>query len=144
MHWLRTIVGIISGLGVISIVTQALEFTLVNAAAGTPVLDMASYFAVRNRPGVLLTMFASSGMAGLLGGYVAARIAASRELLHGIIAAVCQMAALTWGFTRGEFASYTPVWARAVFVLVTGAGMIVGASIRGRAARLSTRVPARE
>ena len=134
MNWLRSFVGIIAGMGVISIVVQALEFTLVNAMAGTPITDMAGYFAVRNRPGVLMATFVSSGMAGLLGGYVTARVAGARERLHGAIAAAIQTAALTWGFTRGDFASYTPVWARVVFALVTGTAMIVGATIRGRAA----------
>jgi hypothetical protein len=141
MNVLRSLVGIIAGMAVISIVIQALEFTLVNAMAPSPITDMASYFAVRNRPGVLTMMFVSSAMAGLLGGYVTARIASAREIQHGIIVAAIQTAVLIWGFARGEFAFYTPLWARVMFVALTGPTMIVGAAIRGRAARFSTRAP---
>ena len=103
--------------------------------AGGTVTDMASYFAVKNRPVMLGAQIGYTSFAAVLGGYVTARVAGTREILHGGVAALGKTMALAWGFTAGEYAGFTPVWMRMLLVLVTGLAMLAGASIRARAAR---------
>lgn len=138
MPVVRGVVAVLGGMGLMSILVEILEFTLVNAVAGGTITDMAGYFAVRNRPGMLAAQVGYNVVAGVLGGYLTARVAGSREILHGGIAALLKSTALAWGFTAGEFASLTPVWMRIVLVLITGPAMLVGASIRARAVRSLT------
>ena len=121
-----------------SIVVETLEFTLVNAAAGGAITDMAGYFAVRNQPGILGAKLVYNSLAASLGGYMTAKVAGVREMMHAGVAALAQTAALIWGFTAGEYAGFTPIWMRIALVLLTGPAMLAGASIRARAARSHT------
>ena len=138
MGLIRSVVAVLGGIGLVSIVVEVLEFTLVNAVAGGRVTDMAGYFAVRNRPIMLGAQLGYNSIAAVLGGYLTARVAGTREVLHGSVAALLKTMALAWGFTAGEYAGFTPAWMRIALVLVTGPAMLVGASIRARAARSDT------
>ena len=131
---IRSIIAVLGAFGLVALVTEALEFTLVSAVSGGSITDMAQYLAIRNRPGMLAAKIAYTGVAGILGGYMAAKVAGTREMLHGGLAAAFQTLTLLWGFTAGEFAASMPLWARAAIVLVTGPAMIAGAAIRARAA----------
>ncbi len=131
---IRSIIAVLGGIGIISLVTEVLEFTLVRAAAGGPIADMTAYFAVRNRPAILAAKLAYTPLAALLGGYMTAKVAASRELPHVLAAAAIQTVALAWGFTTGEYAPFTPVWMRVALVLLTGPAMVAGGAVRARAA----------
>jgi hypothetical protein len=135
MNIIRSIMAILGGIGLISIVAELLEFTLVAAAAGGPLTDLEGYFAIRNRPSILATKLVYNSVAAVLGGYMTAKIAGRREMLHAQVAAALQTAALIWGFTIGEYAGVTPVWMRIALVLLTGPAMLVGALVRARAAR---------
>lgn len=138
MNPIRSIIAVLGGIGLVSVVVEVLEFTLVNAVAGGTVADMAGYFAVRNRPAMLGAKLVYNSLAALLGGYMTAKVAGTREILHAGAAALLQTAALIWGFTAGEYAGFTPVWMRAALLLLTGPAMIAGAAIRARAARSQT------
>ncbi|MBI3048923.1 MAG: hypothetical protein HYY76_11515 [Acidobacteria bacterium] len=138
MNPVRSLVAVLGGILLISVVVEVLEFTLVNARAGGAIADMPQYFAVRNQPMMLGAKLVYNTLAAVLGGYMTAKVAGSRERLHGGAAALVQTAALIWGFTAGEYAAFTPVWTRVALVAVTGPAMLVGASIRGRAARSQT------
>ena len=138
MDMIRSIVAVLGGIGLISIVVELLEFTLVNAVAGGAITDMQGYFAVRNRPAILIAKLGYNSVGAILGGYLTAKVAGRQEMLHGWAAAIVQTAALVWGFTGGEFAEFTPVWMRYALVLLTGPAMLVGASIRARAVRSRT------
>jgi heme/copper-type cytochrome/quinol oxidase subunit 3 len=131
----RSIIAVLGGIGLASLVVEALEFTLVNAVAGGTIADMAGYFAVRNQPAVLGAKLVYNTLAAVLGGYMTAKIAGDRERLHAGVAALAQTAALIWGFTAGEYAEFTPVWMRIALVVVTGPAMLGGAAIRARAAQ---------
>ena len=135
---IRSVVAVLAGVGLVSILVDVLEFALINAVTGGALTDMAGYFAVRNRPVMLGAQLGYNSVAAVLGGYLTARVAGSREMLHGGVAALAKTAALAWGFTAGEYAGFTPVWMRIALVLVTGPAMIAGASIRARAARSTT------
>ena len=132
---IRSLIAVLGAFGLVSLVTEALEFTLVSAVSGGSITDMAEYLAVRNQPGMLAAKIAYTGVAGILGGYMAAKVAGTREMLHGGLAAAFQTLTLLWGFTAGEFAASLPLWARAAIVAVTGPAMLAGASIRARAAK---------
>ena len=133
MNPIRSIIAILGGIAVISLVVEALEFTLVSAVSGGSITDMSGYFAVRNRPGILTAKVIYNTLAAVLGGYMTAKIAGTRELLHAGVAAFLQTVALIWGFTAGEYASFTPAWTRIVLVLLTGPAMIAGGTIRAKA-----------
>ena len=130
---IRSIIAVLGGMGLFALVTETLEFTLVSAAAGGSISDMAAYFAVRNRPVILSAKVLYNTLAAILAGYMTAKIAGRRELLHAAVVAVVQTVALAWGFTAGEYASFTPVWMRVALALTTGPAMVLGASIRARA-----------
>lgn len=133
MNPARSIIAVLGGIGLTSVVVEALEFTLVNAVAGGTIADMAGYFAVRNQPAILGAKLVYNTLAAVLGGYMTARIAGNREMLHAGVAALVQMAALVWGFTAGEYAACTPAWMRVALVLLTGPAMLAGAATRARA-----------
>ena len=135
---LRTIGGVLGGLGVISFIIQVMEFSLVMAMSGGRVADMAQYLAIGNQPGILAAKLLYYPVAGVLGGYVVARVALVHEMRHAAAAAAAQTVALIWGFTGGEFAAATPLWARVALVIMMGPAMMVGAAVRTRAASHST------
>ena len=134
MNPIRSIIAVLGGVAVISLVVETLEFTLVTAVSGGSVTDISGYFAVRNRPTILTAKVAYNTLAAVLGGYMTATIAGTRELMHTGVAAVIQTVALIWGFTAGEYASFTPVWTRIALVLLTGPAMMAGGMIRAKAA----------
>ena len=141
---LRSAAAVIGGVALISLIVEPLEFTLVNAVADQPIQDMAGYFAVRNRPGILAAKLVYNTLAAILGGYMTARIAQTEELKHGALAAAVQTTALIWGFTAGEYASAMPVWMRIAIVLVMGPAMMAGAWIRAQAAAMLDNAPREE
>jgi hypothetical protein len=130
---IRSVVAILGGIAVISLVVETLEFTLVTAVSGGSITDMAGYFSVRNRPAILTAKLVYNTLAAILGGYVTAKIGGTREPLHTGVAAVIQTAALIWGFTVGEYASFTPACARIALVLLMGPAMMAGGMIRAKA-----------
>jgi hypothetical protein len=129
----RSFIAVLGGLGLFALVTESLEFTLVTAAAGGSIGDMAGYFFVRNRPTILTAKLVYNTLAAILAGYMTAKIAGRRERLHAGAAATIQTIVLIWGFTAGEYAAFTPVWMRVAIALTTGPAMVLGASIRARA-----------
>ena len=138
MHPVRSLVAVLGGILLISVVVEVLEFTLVNARAGGAITDMTQYFAVRNQPVMLGAKLVYNSLTAVIGGYMVAKVAGSREMLHGAVAALVQTAALIWGFTAGEYAAFTPVWMRIALVCLTGPAMLLGASVRARAVRSQT------
>ena len=133
MSFIRSIVAVLAGMGVVAIISQLLEFTLVAAAAGGQLASMGQYFEVRNRPSILAAGLVYNTVAAVLGGYVVARTARVREMAHAQVAALIQTVALIYGSTAGEYANFTPVWMRIALVLLVGPSMLAGAAIRQRA-----------
>lgn len=140
---LRSIIAILGGIALISLVVEPLEFVLVNAVAGGQVTDMAGYFAVRNQPGILAAKVVYNTLAALLGGYMTAKLAETHEMQHAAVAALAQTGALIYGATASEYASSTPLWMWVTLVVLTGPAMLVGAKIRA-AARRGRLEPAQE
>jgi len=138
MNPIRSLVAVLGGILLISVVVEVLEFTLVSARAGSPITDIQAYFAVRNQPVMLAAKLVYNSLAAVLGGYMIAKVAGSHEMLHATGGALVQTVALVWGFTAGEYAAFTPVWMRVALVGLTGPAMLAGASVRTRAARSQT------
>jgi ABC-type uncharacterized transport system permease subunit len=130
---IRSVIAVMGGVLLYSVLDQVLETTLVRAMAAGPVGDMAAYFAVRNQPLVLVVKVIFSALMAVLAGYLSAKIAGAEEIQHGLATAAIQTASMVWGYTVGEFASSTPLWARIVLVLTTAPIMIGGAAIRRKA-----------
>jgi len=133
----RSVLAVLGGIVLISLVVESVEFMVVNATATEPLIDFADYFAVRNRPGILGAKLVYNTAAALLGGYMVAKIAGYAELLHAGVAALIQTAVLvSSAFGQGEYAQYTPGWMWVALVVLTGPAMMGGAAVRARAARV--------
>jgi hypothetical protein len=132
----RGITGVLGALVLFSALTQLLEYTLVSASGGDAVNSMSSYLAALNRPAVLAVKAVANIMVAVLTGYLTARIARSREVMFGGIAAAAETCTLVYGFTMGEYV-VLPLWFRGLVLLTTGPAMMAGAWVRGQA-RLAT------
>ena len=130
---MRGIIGVLGALVLYLVVSEVLETVLVRATAETPLGDVTTYFAARNRPGVLGAKVAYNSLIALWSGYMAAKVAGEREMYYGAFAAFVATARLASVFLMGDYAAFTPAWMRAFLVLSTGPFMLAGALIRGRA-----------
>jgi hypothetical protein len=133
----RSLIGILGGIVIISFLTQLLEVPLVNVFAPEPITDMNGYLAARNQPLMHAAMLVIAGMTGLLAGYLVAKIAAQYEVQHAAFAALVQSVLLIRGFAAGGAASMLPAWLKVSLVVVTATAMLLGAAVRARAAKLT-------
>ena len=131
MRILRSILAIAGGLFVLSLVAEGIELTIVTALNGSFTQEPAVYFAVRNRPAVLVAKLVYNTGAALLAGYVAAWIAGRAAFAHGVVLAAIQSALFVWGMMFSEFAGTTPTWAWVTLLPLMGAGILFGAHVLG-------------
>ena len=134
----RSLIGILGAIVIISFLTQLLELPLVNVFAPEPITDMNGYLAARNRPPIHLAMLAIAGITGLLAGYLVAKIAAEYEMQHAAFAAVIQSVLLVRGFAAERAAAMLPMWVKVALLMVTVTAMLLGAAVRARAAKLTS------
>jgi hypothetical protein len=130
----RSLLAIVGGPLLMSLVVRSLGLTLVNAVAGAPITSMEQYFAIRNRPGILVAELVYTTLAAVLAGYVTAKIATTDQIKYAAGAAALQTMIFIYGFTAGDAAAFTPLWMRIALVVLVGPAMLFGASIRIRAA----------
>ena len=134
----RSLIGILGGIVIISFLTQLLEVPLVNAFAPAPITDMEGYLAARNQPPMHVAMLVIAAITGLLAGYLVAKIAGQYEMQHAAFATVAQSLLLVRGFAAdGGAAAVLPAWLKVALVLVTVSAMLLGASVRSRVAKLN-------
>ncbi len=138
----RMIVAVLGALALFSLLTQQLEYTLVNAVGGDTVKDTASYMAVLTRPWILVLKVVLNVLLALLAGYTAARIAGAREVSLAGIAAAAVTVTIALGLISGPYAAL-PLWTRLLLLATTGPAMLAGAWVRmqARLAMESTPVP---
>lgn len=129
LHPMRSVIAVLGGFLLLFVLSQALEWVLVNAVADTPLQSTEAYLAVRNRSGVFAGVLASQAVAALLAGYTAAKIAGAAEMSHAALAA----ALYAWGIAAGEAAAIMPVWMRVATIAITAPAMLAAASIRAKA-----------
>lgn len=132
MSPLRSVVAVLGGVVVLSLMDRVLEGTLVSALAEGPPTDQASYVAVRNRPLVLVVTLAAHTMTALLAGYITGRLAGGQETRHAIGAGAVLTAAYMWAFVLDN-PMLPPVWVRIAMLLVTVPALVGGAMIRAQA-----------
>jgi hypothetical protein len=133
----RSVIGVLGGIVIIAVLTQLLELPLVNLLAPAPLTDMAGYMTARNQPSVHVGLLAIAGVVGLLAGYVVAKIAGEYELAHAAVTALLQGGLLIRSFGDKDAAADLPPWVKVGLVAVTTIAMLLGASVRARAARLT-------
>jgi len=127
---------VLGGLGVILFSTQALEAVVVRGAAGDAVQDLESFLVAAAQPSMIAAKLVYSGLMSVVGGYLAARVARTSPMAHGVFAAGLLAAANISGYATDEMARYTPVAARAALVVVMSGAVVAGAAVRARAAAL--------
>ena len=128
----RMIVAVLGALALFSVLTQQLEYTLVNAIGGDTVKDADSYMAVLTRPWILAVKLAFNALLGLLAGYMTGKIAGAREVSLAGIAAAAVTLTLAVGLVSGPYAAL-PLWTRLLLLVTTGPAMLAGAWIRMQA-----------
>lgn len=136
---LRAALGVLLGLIAISVVAEGVEFLTVTLLDGSVTTDQAVYFGIRNRLPVLVFKLVYNTGAALLGGYLAARVSGPPALLVAAVLAAVQAVALVWGMTGSSMAATTPRWMWISLLLLTPAGILLGASWQNR--RRSRRSP---
>jgi len=122
------------------LLTQQLEYTLVNAIGGDLVKDADSYMAVLARPWILIVKAVFNVMLGVLAGYMTGKIAGSREMALAGIAGAAVTVTLALGLTTGQYAAL-PLWMRILLLVTTGPAMLAGAWIRMQARLALESVP---
>ena len=132
----KSIIAVLGGIVIISFLSQLLEVPLVQALTSAPIGDMNAYMAARNQPPMHAALVVIAGVTGVLGGYLVAKIAGEHELLHAGVAAVLQTLLLVRGFAAEDAGAVLPGWVRVALVLVTMTAMLLGATVRARAASL--------
>lgn len=137
----RMIVAVLGALALFSLLTQQLEYTLVNAVGGDTVKDTASYMAVLTRPWILVLKVVLNVLLALLAGYVTARIAGAREVPLAGIAAAAVTVTLALGLVSGPYAAL-PLWIRLLLLVTTGPAMVAGAWVRMQARLAMESTPA--
>jgi hypothetical protein len=133
---LRSVLAIFGGLGVTLFTTQALEAVIVRAAGGDAVQDLESFLVAAAQPSMLAAKLVYSALMSVVGGYLAARVARTAPMAHGVFAAGLLATANISGYATDDMAGYTPVAARAALVVVMSGAVVAGAAIRARAAAL--------
>jgi hypothetical protein len=132
---LRTLVGLLVGLFVISLAAETIEFIVVTAIHGSVTTDPEIYFGIRNRLPVLAAKFLYNGLAALPGGFVCAWVAGRAEVKHGLALALIQAAILAWAATASGPMQYTPLWVWIGLIVSMSPLIVVGSWLRARRRR---------
>jgi hypothetical protein len=134
MNPIRSVIAVLGGFVVFGFVVQAMEMALVGSLAGGEVGGYAEYFALLNRPGPAAGRVLMHGAAGVLAGYLVARVAGTAEVKHAVATAILQLIVFAAAL-RGEFGGLTQPWVWAALIAITPIAMLLGATIRARAGR---------
>jgi hypothetical protein len=132
INGVRVIIAVLGALVLFSVLSQVLELALVRSSGGETITGMPSYLAVLSRPPLLTAKIVINVFVGLLTGYLAGKIAGTREVTFASIAAAAESCSLAWGYMTGEYA-VLPLWFRILSLVTTGPAMLAGAWIRMQA-----------
>jgi len=129
---LRSVVAVAVGLILLSVVVESVEFGLVTIAHGAVTVEPATYFGVRNQAWFLAAKLAYNTAGAVLAGYVTARLARRAPAAHGLALALVQTAAFAWALANAEIRKWTPDWMWLALMMLTFAGILIGARLEGR------------
>jgi hypothetical protein len=132
--WLRSSGAVVTGLLVITLLVEPMEFGLVTLLHGGVTTDPEVYFGVRNRPWVLVLKLIYNTGAAIIGGLIAARIARRAPMAHGAALAAVQTAGFGWAVLNPELRRGTPDVMWALLTVLTIAGILFGARLSRRQA----------
>jgi len=128
---MRSIVAVLGATVIVRALGEALEAGLV--LAFSDVDTIAGYYEVRNRLPMLAAVMVTRVLAGVLGGYVAAKVAGVAEVAHVALAGVIQAGFFIMEFTSDGNPAMYPFWVQVALPLVTIPAMLAGAMVRARA-----------
>lgn len=132
MAMLRSVLAVLAGLVLISIIVESLEFGLVAFVNRGVTTDPDVYFSVRNRPGFLAAKLVYNTAGAIVGGWLAAWLAGRSPIGHGVALAVVQTAAFGWALANPSLRRSTPDWMWASLIAVTFAGIVAGSLLQRR------------
>lgn len=141
MRMLRSVLAVLAGLVVISVLVESIEFALVALVNGGATTDPDTYFRIRNQPAFLAAKLVYNTAAAIVGGFLAAWLARRAAVAHGIVLAVVQTAAFGWALANPAIRRSTPDWMWACLIVLTFAGIVVGSLLQSRRIELADRSP---
>ena len=134
---IKSVIALLGGMILMFFLTEVVEPPTVALLAAQRPTDMESYLAARNEPGVIPGRLAICGIIGILAGYMVAKIAGQHEMAHAAAAFLLQAFMMLRALAADPAPLALPWGTRALLVAVTGTGMLMGAAVRARAARVS-------
>jgi hypothetical protein len=87
---------------------------------------------VRNQAWFLAAKLAYNTAGAVLAGYVTARLARRAPAAHGLALALVQTAAFAWALANAEIRKWTPDWMWLALMMLTFAGILIGARLEVR------------
>lgn len=135
---LKSVIALLGGMILVFFLVELLEPPTVALLATERPADMDAYLAARNEAGVLPGRIAVYTAVGILAGYIVAKIAGQYEMVHAGAAFALQAFMMLRAFAAEPPAIALPAGARTWLVLFTGLGMLTGAAVRSRAARMGS------
>lgn len=127
---LRGVLAVITGLLLISVLVEAIEFGLVTAINGGITTDPVVYFGIRNRPSFLALKLVYNTAVAVLGGYVAAWILGHSERMAGLALAAVQTLSFGWALLNPDLRQWSPIWLWIALIAVSVFGILQGARLR--------------
>ena len=129
MNPIRSVIAVLAGLALFTVLSQVMVRALLASVLG----DVGTYMNVA--PAWLAIVVGVQGVAGLLAGYMASRIAGTLEWQHGGVLAGLFATLSVWSFAvTPEATQQVPRWMQVATVVVVAGAMLAGAAVRGRAA----------
>lgn len=132
MKIIRSVIAVLAGLIVLTVVGETIEYVITVFIYGADSGSNESYFGIRNQPLNLVYKLIYNFLCGMLGGVVAVKIASNRKPIHGYALASIQLISFIWAMTDNEMRSFAPLWAWVSFTVVTVGGIITGARLAVR------------
>lgn len=129
---LRSVLVVLVALLMMNFIDQLLGGILLQAVAGAPITDQASFDAAFSRPVVAVLVVVTHAMSAILSGYVLAKLAGSHEVQHAVATAVLATVAFLAASAAPNL-MVPPMWVRVAMMAVTPPALIAGAYIRGQA-----------
>lgn len=133
----RSILGVVVGLFLITLLVEPLEFAVVTLINGGVASDPDDYFAIRNRGWFLGAKFVYTTAAAVAGGFAAARLAGRAPLIHAGAVGALQTLGFAYALATPEMRETAPLWMWIALIPLTLTGIMLGGWMhaRRRAAR---------